>query len=113
MFSLLTGLDDSIYPYAHSFLNNNVTGRGLLNITVDDLYKLQVEKVGHQEIILEALEHLRNLHHNLDSENLQVCWPHMHFLFVFALFLKSLNGGESKSTAEKQIFGSLIASVCM
>ena len=66
-----TGLDDSIYPYAHSFLNNNVTGRGLLNITVDDLYKLQVEKVGHQEIILEALEHLKNLHYNLDTENLQ------------------------------------------
>ena len=55
------GLEDSIYPYAHSFLNNNVTGRGLLNITVDDLYKLQVEKVGHQEIILEALELLKNL----------------------------------------------------
>ena len=69
-----TGLDDSIYPYAHSFLNNDVTGKELLNITVDDLYKLQVEKVGHQEIILEALEHLRNLHHNLDTENLQyVC----------------------------------------
>ena len=66
-----SGLDDSIYPYAHSFLNNNVTGRGLLSVTVDDLYKLQVEKVGHQEIILEALEHLRNLHHNLDTENLQ------------------------------------------
>ena len=72
-----------------SFLNNNVTGRGLLNITVDDLYKLQVEKVGHQEIILEALEHLRNLRHNLDSENLQV-WPLMLFFFRFALCQKSL-----------------------
>ena len=56
-----TGLDDSIFPYSHFFINNNVTGRGLLNITVDDLYKLHVEKMGHQEIILEGLEHLKNL----------------------------------------------------
>ena len=58
---MISGLDDSIYPYSHYFINNNVTGRGLLNITVDDLYKLHVEKLGHQEIILEGLEHLRNL----------------------------------------------------
>ena len=38
-----------------------MTGGGLLNLTVDDLYKLHVEKVGHQEIILEALELLKNL----------------------------------------------------
>ena len=55
------GLDDSIYPYAHYFINNNMTGQGLLNITVDDLYKLHVEKLGHQEIILEGLDHLKNL----------------------------------------------------
>ena len=33
-----------------------VTGsvcQGLLNLTVDDLYKLHVEKLGHQEIILD------------------------------------------------------------
>ena len=54
-------MDDCILPYAHFFLNNNVTGGGLLNLTVDDLYKLHVEKVGHQEIILEALELLKNL----------------------------------------------------
>jgi len=67
----LRGLDDSIYPYAHFFLNNNVTGQGLLNLTVDDLYKLHVEKLGHQELILESLEHLKNFHFNLDQENLQ------------------------------------------
>lgn len=55
------GLDDSVYSYAHFFINNNVTGQGLLNLTVDDLYKLHVEKLGHQEIILEALELLKNL----------------------------------------------------
>ena len=67
----LRGLDDCVYPYAHFFLNNDVTGQGLLNLTVDDLYKLHVEKLGHQEIILESLELLRNFHYNLDQENLQ------------------------------------------
>ena len=59
-----SGLDDCILPYAHFFLNNNVVGQGLLNLTVDDLYKLHVEKLGHQEIILEALELLKNLVRN-------------------------------------------------
>lgn len=67
----LRGLDDAIYPYAHFFVNNDVTGQGLLNLTVDDLYKLHVEKLGHQEIILESLELLKNFHFNLDQENLQ------------------------------------------
>lgn len=57
----LRGLDDSIYPYCHYFVNNNVTGQQLLNLTVSDLIKLHVEKLGHQEIILEGLEKLRNL----------------------------------------------------
>jgi connector enhancer of kinase suppressor of Ras 2 len=70
----LRGLDDAVYPYAHFFLNNDVTGQGLLNLTVDDLYKLHVEKLGHQEIILESLDLLRNFHFHLDQENLQfVC----------------------------------------
>jgi connector enhancer of kinase suppressor of Ras 2 len=70
----LRGLDDVVYPYAHFFLNNDVTGQGLLNLTVDDLYKLHVEKLGHQEIILESLDLLRNFHFHLDQENLQfVC----------------------------------------
>ena len=61
----LRGLDDVVLPYAHFFLNNDVTGQRLLSMTVDDLYKLHVEKLGHQEIILESLELLRNFHYNL------------------------------------------------
>ena len=45
----LRGLDDSIYPYCHYFVNNNVDGQKLLNLTVSDLIKLHVEKLGHQE----------------------------------------------------------------
>ena len=68
------GVDDAIFPYAQHFLNNNVTGQGLLNLSVTDLYKLRVEKIGHQEIIREALEQLKNLHEQIHTENLQfVC----------------------------------------
>ena len=62
----LLGLGDSIYPYCkniddNTFVNNNVDGKKLVNLTVGDLIKLQVEKLGHQEIILEGLELLKNL----------------------------------------------------
>ncbi|KAK7868377.1 hypothetical protein R5R35_013663 [Gryllus longicercus] len=68
----LKGLDNSILAYVHSFLNNEVNGQQLLNIRPDDLDHLGVQKLGHQEIILEAVEHLRNFHYELDRENLQL-----------------------------------------
>jgi len=43
-----------------SFLNNEVSGQQLLNLRPDDLDHLGVHKLGHQELILEAVEHLRN-----------------------------------------------------
>lgn len=54
------GLDNVILPYAKSFLNNGVNGYQLLNLRSDDLEHLGVVNLGHQEIILEAVEHLRN-----------------------------------------------------
>lgn len=56
----LTGLDNVILQYNTSFLNNGVTGHQLLNLRADDLEHLGVKTLGHQEIILEAVEHLRN-----------------------------------------------------
>ena len=57
--------------YCESFKNNQILGSRLLHLTVSDLIKLNVEKLGHQEIILEGLEKLKNLHYNLSTENLQ------------------------------------------
>jgi len=48
-------------PHALNFAAANVTGQALLMLSVDDLNRLRVEKIGHQEIILEALEMLKNL----------------------------------------------------
>ncbi|XP_023021826.2 connector enhancer of ksr [Leptinotarsa decemlineata] len=67
----LKGLDNVILQYNSSFLNNGVTGHQLLNLRADDLEHLGVKMLGHQEIILEAVEHLRNFHFELDKENLQ------------------------------------------
>lgn len=68
----LKGLDLSIHRYVESFLNNHVNGQHLLNLQPDDLEHHGIFKVGHQEIILEAVDHLRNFHYELDHENLQL-----------------------------------------
>ncbi|XP_044750427.1 uncharacterized protein LOC123310821 isoform X2 [Coccinella septempunctata] len=67
----LKGLDSAVSHYTTSFLNNGVTGGQLLNLRADDLEHLGVKILGHQEIILEAVEHLRHFHYELDKENLQ------------------------------------------
>ncbi|XP_026674146.1 uncharacterized protein LOC108630860 isoform X2 [Ceratina calcarata] len=68
----LKGLDNSVLPYVHSFTNHGVNGQQLLSLRPEDLEYLGVLKLGHQEIILEAVEYLRNFHYELDRENLQL-----------------------------------------
>ena len=60
MYTLFAGLDSAVVPYIHSFLNNQVNGQQVLNLGPDDLEHLGVYKLGHQELILEAVEYLRN-----------------------------------------------------
>ncbi|KAK3875471.1 hypothetical protein Pcinc_019657 [Petrolisthes cinctipes] len=67
----LKGLDETVLPYVHYFVNNRVDGRRLLQLSPDDLPPLCVTKVGHQELILQAVELLRNIHYQLDQENVQ------------------------------------------
>ncbi|UXI22133.1 hypothetical protein NH340_JMT08076 [Sarcoptes scabiei] len=67
----LYGLDDSILPYVQFFVTNQINGCRLLLLTAQDLIHLNIHKIGHQEIILEAVELLRNLHYNITSETLQ------------------------------------------
>ncbi|KAJ6644665.1 Connector enhancer of kinase suppressor of ras 2, partial [Pseudolycoriella hygida] len=67
----LKGLDNSMYAYIKSFTNNEVRGQQLLNIRPYELEQLSMHSIGHQEIALEAVEHLRNFHYHLDKENLQ------------------------------------------
>ncbi|ELU11460.1 hypothetical protein CAPTEDRAFT_221602 [Capitella teleta] len=67
----LRGLDDVILPYVHCFLNAEIGGSRLLCLTRYDLEKMNITKVGHQELILEAVELLSSLSHELESETMQ------------------------------------------
>ncbi|KAK8730032.1 hypothetical protein OTU49_008429 [Cherax quadricarinatus] len=67
----LKGLDEAILPYIHYFVNNQVDGKRLLQLSPDDLPSLRVTKIGHQEIVLQAVELLRNIHYQLNQENVQ------------------------------------------
>jgi connector enhancer of kinase suppressor of Ras 2 len=53
-------------------MNHNINGHQLLNLRPENLEHLGCCKLGHQEIILEAVEYLRNFHYELDRENLQL-----------------------------------------
>ncbi|GFT96450.1 connector enhancer of kinase suppressor of ras 2 [Trichonephila clavipes] len=55
------GLEYSLVPYVQFFLNNKIDGCHLLNLTADDLEDLHIFKIGHQLLILEAVELLRQL----------------------------------------------------
>lgn len=46
--------------YIKAFANNQIDGVSLLNLRPYELGKLGIASVGHQEIILEAVEHLKN-----------------------------------------------------
>lgn len=71
MFACLTGLDDFLLPYAHFFLEHQINGCRLLMLLPEDLEKLNITKIGHQELILDAIDHLRHLHYSFTTETLQ------------------------------------------
>lgn len=49
-----------MYHYVQSFTNNEVGGKQLLNIRPYELEQLGMLSIGHQEIVLEAVEYLKN-----------------------------------------------------
>ena len=50
------GLDDSLQPYIPSFQLQAVPGERLLRLTHQELLSLGVGRVGHQELLLEAVD---------------------------------------------------------
>lgn len=52
----LSGLDDSLQQYIPSFQQLQVDGEKLLRMSHQELLSLGVARVGHQELILEALD---------------------------------------------------------
>ncbi|OCT94457.1 connector enhancer of kinase suppressor of ras 1 isoform X2 [Xenopus laevis] len=65
----LRGLDPAVQVYP--FQEWNVTGKDLLCLSSQQLDAFGVRCIGHQEIILEAVEQLCALHYELCAENLR------------------------------------------
>ncbi|KAM4795787.1 connector enhancer of kinase suppressor of ras 1 [Rhinophrynus dorsalis] len=65
----LRGLDPSLQVYP--FQEWDMTGQDLLGLSPQRLDALGVRSIGHQEIILEAVEQLCSLHYELNSESLR------------------------------------------
>lgn len=54
------GLGPSVERYAAALRARGLDGAKLLTLRCDDLEYLGVHVIGHQELLLEAVEHLRN-----------------------------------------------------
>ncbi|KAK2174922.1 hypothetical protein NP493_767g01057 [Ridgeia piscesae] len=67
----LKGLDSVLEPYIPEFVRAGVGGQQLLNLTNMDLKKLGMFKVGHQEMLLEAVSLIHAIHNELETENMQ------------------------------------------
>lgn len=54
--ALSSGLDDCLQQYVKSFEREQMGGEQLLHITHQELEELGVTRIGHQELILEAVD---------------------------------------------------------
>lgn len=50
------GLDDCLQQYIKNFEREKINGEQLLHITHQELEELGVTRIGHQELILEAVD---------------------------------------------------------
>uniref|UniRef100_A0A4W5LSD0 Connector enhancer of kinase suppressor of Ras 2 n=1 Tax=Hucho hucho TaxID=62062 RepID=A0A4W5LSD0_9TELE len=67
----MKGLDDCLQQYIKTFEREMVGGDQLLRITHQELEDLGVSRIGHQELILEAVDLLCALNYGLETENLK------------------------------------------
>lgn len=49
-------MDDSLQQYVSNFEREKISGEQLLKITHQDLEELGVARIGHQELVLEAVD---------------------------------------------------------
>ncbi|XP_031608810.1 connector enhancer of kinase suppressor of ras 3-like [Oreochromis aureus] len=67
----MKGLDDSLQQYVSNFEREKISGEQLLKITHQDLEELGVARIGHQELVLEAVDLLCALNYGVESDNLK------------------------------------------
>ncbi|XP_078268744.1 connector enhancer of kinase suppressor of ras 2 [Rhinoraja longicauda] len=67
----MKGLDDCLQQYIKNFEREKINGEQLLHISHQELEELGVTRIGHQELILEAVDLLCALNYGLETENLR------------------------------------------
>ncbi|MCJ8733927.1 hypothetical protein PDJAM_G00229400 [Pangasius djambal] len=67
----MKGLDDCLQQYIKNFEREKISGEQLLHITHQELEELGITRIGHQELILEAVDLLCALNYGLETENLR------------------------------------------
>lgn len=67
----IRGLDDSLHQYISNFEREKIDGEQLIKISHQDLEKLTMTRVGHQELILEAVDLLCALNCGVETDNLK------------------------------------------
>ncbi|VVC92399.1 unnamed protein product [Leptidea sinapis] len=67
----MSGLGPKVAQYSPEFQKNGVNGSKLLSLRCDDCEYLGIHIIGHQELLLEAVELLRNFHYELTRECVQ------------------------------------------
>ncbi|XP_054616879.1 connector enhancer of kinase suppressor of ras 3 isoform X2 [Dunckerocampus dactyliophorus] len=67
----MKGLDDSLQQYLPSFRWQQIDGEKLLKMSHQELLTVGVAKVGHQELMLEAVDLLCALNYGVESDNLK------------------------------------------
>ncbi|XP_042359895.1 connector enhancer of kinase suppressor of ras 3 [Plectropomus leopardus] len=67
----MRGLDDSVQQYIPSFQRQQVDGEKLLRMSHQELLSLGVSRVGHQELVLEAVDLLCALNYGVEKDNLK------------------------------------------
>ncbi|XP_077448277.1 connector enhancer of kinase suppressor of ras 2-like isoform X3 [Stigmatopora argus] len=90
----MKGLDDCLQQYIKTFEREKVGGDQLLRITHQELEDLGVSRIGHQELILEAVDLLCALNYGLETENLKTL---SHKLNASAKNLQNFIAGRRRS----------------
>ncbi|TNM95623.1 hypothetical protein fugu_016706 [Takifugu bimaculatus] len=67
----MKGLDDSLQQYVSNFEREKISGEQLLKITHQDLEELGIARIGHQELVLEAVDLLCALNYGVETDNLK------------------------------------------
>ncbi|KAK1337918.1 hypothetical protein QTO34_001020 [Cnephaeus nilssonii] len=70
-FAFPVGLDDCLQQYVHKFEREKINGEQLLRIAHQDLEELGVTRIGHQELVLEAVDLLCALNYGLETDNMK------------------------------------------